>query len=119
MKIKLLFVTVMLSLLGWGQLSVPYYNTFDNPVDTAGWTHYAISGTDDWEMGIPSGQYLNAPYSYPGAWVTNLEGQYTGHSTMVLVSPSFDFSTIPSNFVCLSNKEDIVQQRLHTSWNIR
>jgi hypothetical protein len=93
-----LLITFIFFNVGFGQISVPYFNSFDSPADETGWTHYAITGTDDWEMGQPSGQYLNAAFSNPGAWVTNLDGPYQGYSSRVLVTPAFDFTNLPANF---------------------
>lgn len=75
-----------------GQIVPPYSNNFDIPNDTLGWVHYAIQGTDDWERGTPTGPLLNSAYSAPNAWGTNLEGNFTANSVMILESPSFDFS---------------------------
>ncbi len=103
MKLRILLSSpfLLLSVFSFGQLPVPYSNSFDTPANETGWTHMALSGTDDWEMGTPSGNYINSAYSNPGAWKTNLEGQYNGYSSRVLVTPSFDFTNLPTNF-CLS-----------------
>ena len=75
-----------------GQTAIPYYNNFDNPNDTVGWTHYAISGLDDWELGIPNDDTFSSAYSPENAWATNLDGSYAGNSERVLETPSFDLS---------------------------
>lgn len=74
------------------QTTLPYFNYFDNPGDTVGWSHYAINGTDDWELGAPNHNYFSSAYSSPNSWVTNLTGNFSGSSNMVLETPSFDFS---------------------------
>jgi len=81
------------------QSSVPYYNFFDNPNDTTGWNHYAISGTDSWQMGVPNGNVLNSSYSLPSAWVTNLNGNVPQFSVAVLETPYFDLSDLSINYV--------------------
>ncbi|UTW66663.1 T9SS type A sorting domain-containing protein [bacterium SCSIO 12643] len=74
------------------QMPLPYYNNFDSPSDTVGWSHYALTGTDEWEWGAPTGTKLNTPFSSPNVWGTNLNGQYSFNSKMCLETPSFDLS---------------------------
>ncbi|MBU1720752.1 MAG: hypothetical protein KKA07_16925 [Bacteroidetes bacterium] len=80
------------------QVAIPYHNNFDTPSDSSGWTHYAITGTDDWELGVPAYGYYTAAYSAPNAWVTNLDNVYALHSERVLETPVFDLSDTSSNF---------------------
>jgi hypothetical protein len=71
----------------------PYSSSFDNlPADTAGWTHYAISGTEDWEVGAPAGNYITVPYSIDNAWVTDLDTAAAPNSIRCLETPYFDLS---------------------------
>lgn len=74
------------------QLSVPYYNDFTKMSDTTGWSHYSLSGSDDWEYGLPLGNTLDESFSPPYVWATNLDGDFTTQSVMCLETPSFDLS---------------------------
>jgi len=82
----------------YGQVAIPYYNSFDNPNDTIGWTHYAISGSDDWEIGIPTNYYFSSAYSFPNAWVTDLDNNYAGYSERVLETPFFNLTDTTSDY---------------------
>ena len=95
MKQIILIITILASGLInnlHGQVSLPYFNNFDNPSDTTGWSHYSISGTDNWELGTPNGTFLNSTFSPVKAWATNLSGNFTTNSIMCLETPFFDFS---------------------------
>ena len=83
----------------YGQITIPYYNSFDYQNDTIGWTHYAISGTDDWERGMPSDYNFSSAYSFPNAWVTDLDNDYAGYSERVLVTPFFDLTDTTSECI--------------------
>ncbi len=74
------------------QIPVPYSIIFDNLNDTAGWTHHAISGTDDWVMGEPTKSYLNQAFTWPNAWVNFLTGNAATNSNRVLETPAFNLS---------------------------
>ncbi|KGO94199.1 T9SS type A sorting domain-containing protein [Flavobacterium subsaxonicum] len=68
------------------QTTVPYYNTFDNPLDGADWTHYAISGNDDWT-------FTQAYGSYTEAWKTGYSDvQQPGER--VLETPAFNLTGV-------------------------
>lgn len=96
MKKSILITTAFLiSLICYqitAQITLPYYNNFDQPGDTAGWNHYSISGVDAWECGIPMGNALNSSLTPPNVWATNLDGSWTSFSVMCLETPYFDFS---------------------------
>lgn len=86
-----LLILFILTIPVQAQITPPYYNNFELPGDTAGWSHYASSGTDDWEMGIPD--YSNFyPLTGEYAWVTNLTGAAAPNSIRMLETPSFDLS---------------------------
>ena len=92
-KKQLIIVFLLLSVRGMAQIVPPYYNNFDNPIiDTVGWSHYALSGSDNWEIGAPIGSVLSAAFSSQNVWATNLSGDFTQNSIMCLETPSFDFS---------------------------
>jgi hypothetical protein len=95
MKKSILLIAFLISLISYqttAQITLPYYNNFDQPGDTAGWIHYSISGSDDWECGIPMGNALNSSLTPPNVWATNLDGSFTNFSVMCLETPYFDFS---------------------------
>ena len=81
------------------QVAVPYHNSFDNLInDTIGWSHHAINGTDDWEIGTPNKYYLHSPFSLPNVWITDLDNGYAGYSERVLETPSFNLSNTSTNY---------------------
>lgn len=100
MKKNILFL--FLSIVSYNtirsQISLPYYQNFDS-VSCFGWTHYALLGNDDWQRGIPSGQYLNVANSAPNVWGTNLSGSTTDNSIMELETPDFDLSDLTKTFL--------------------
>lgn len=93
---KALIIFLMVSVFGcvssFAQFSIPYTNSFDTGT-AVGWTHYALYGQDNWQLGVPSFTLQNFPYSTPNCWGTNLTGNYSGNSGMCLQSPAFDFSS--------------------------
>lgn len=95
----LLSIACGLTNSGYGQITIPYYNYFDNiVVDTVGWSHYAISGIDNWEIGVPSDNNFNGAMSTPNSWVTDLDTNYSLNSVMALESPIIDLSDTTINF---------------------
>lgn len=101
-KSQILIFTFLIFFLkaNFGQPILPYYNSFDNlPNDTAGWSHYALSGTDDWALGTPTKTSFNAAMSAPNAWVTNLTTWYALNSDRVLVSPAFNLSDTSKSYI--------------------
>jgi len=102
MRILVLIHLVFLTCNGlFAQLSVPYQNDFDHlPIDSIGWSHYALNGTDDWQIGVPSGgQYFNASFSPSNAWATNLSGPYATNSERALVTPYFDLTSTAAHYI--------------------
>ncbi len=97
-KITVIFLLIGLATVKslFGQVSVPYFSGFDNPIDTIGWSHYATSNTDDWELGTPAKNFFQIAYSQPNAWVTDLDTSYAANSTRALESPYFDLSDTSS-----------------------
>ncbi|WP_417603271.1 CARDB domain-containing protein [Owenweeksia hongkongensis] len=71
--------------------SIPYSNDFES--QSTGWRHDASLGTDDWELGVPSGSVLNQAFSGSKAWVTNKNGQVSPKSRMHLYTPVYDLTT--------------------------
>ncbi|MGK7388697.1 MAG: fibronectin type III domain-containing protein [Candidatus Cyclobacteriaceae bacterium M2_1C_046] len=67
--------------------SFPYTESFED-----GKSSWAVEGDPVWELGVPSGDILNAASDGDTAWVTNLSGNYPDESTSFLVSPVFDFT---------------------------
>ncbi|MDQ3047026.1 MAG: hypothetical protein M3R27_05710 [Bacteroidota bacterium] len=73
------------------QVIPPYTQKFDS-IPCTGWNHYAVSGTDDWQRGVPLGPQLNVASSAPKVWGTNLTGVTSANSVMALETPIFDLS---------------------------
>lgn len=92
---------LLISVFSIAQTSVspPYFTDFENTSSIAGWSHYAISGTDDWEWGTPTGYYLYQTKSGTKAWGTNIEGNYNKNSNRVLQSPFFDLSDTSKEYI--------------------
>jgi len=80
------------------QITPPYYQNFDS-VTCTGWSHYAISGTDYWQRGVPTGNYLNIVASTPNVWATNLSGNMEYTSMMALETPDFDLSNMTKTYL--------------------
>ncbi len=80
------------------QITPPYHQNFDSASCT-GWIHYALSGGDDWQRGVPSGLYLNTASSAPNVWGTNLSGSTTANSIMELETPDFNLSDLSKIFL--------------------
>lgn len=83
----------------FSQIVPPYDNKFDTN-DTVAWIHYAISGTDDWQLGIPNKYHTNYAFSSPNVWATTVSNWYpASYSDRALQTPTFDFSNTPNNLV--------------------
>jgi len=98
-KIILFFIVgVLISIHSYSQITPPYSNNFDNYIDTVGWSHYALSGSDDWQIGVPFANLLNTSFSQQKVWGTNLGGAFTQNSIMCLETPFFDFSDTSKSY---------------------
>jgi hypothetical protein len=80
------------------QVNPLYYSNFDGPNDTLGWSHHAISGTDDWIAGTPAKYYFYAN-SYPTSWVTKLTGKCAINSERVLETPFYNLTDTSAHYV--------------------
>ncbi len=75
--------------------SLPYAENFDGA--TTPWTTQAINGrVNSWARGTPAKTVINAAYSAPNAFVTNLTTNYglSGDEEAALVSPQFNFTAL-------------------------
>lgn len=89
MKHKYLFlIIILISQFGFAQLDLPYINNFNSTSSDEGWTHYAISGTDNWERGND----LENPDITDLSWNTKLNGSPAPNSMTVLESPAFNLT---------------------------
>ncbi len=70
----------------------PYTEDFEAPF--TGWTSDAVSGNNDWELGMPATTNLNTTHSGLNAWVTNLSGDYNYDDDCYVLSPCFDFTSL-------------------------
>ncbi|MEI6575193.1 MAG: lamin tail domain-containing protein [Bacteroidota bacterium] len=66
----------------------PYVQDFES--DFTGWISGAISGTNEWELGIPSKTFLNGTHSGQKAWTTGLTQNYNINTNCYVQSPCFD-----------------------------
>ena len=93
LKISILIAVLLKAIILNGQVLPPYFNDFENlEEDTLGWSHYATEGTDDWEIGEPSGEQFFEAYSGLNAWCTDLDTSLAENSTRFLITPYFDLS---------------------------
>ncbi len=100
-RIKILPLLLFISSLAFGVgIKPPYSNNFDLTSDTAGWSHYALQGTDDWQRGVPNGSVLYTALSAPNVWATNLNGKFTANSVMALETPFFDLTDTTKFMLC-------------------
>lgn len=98
MKNFLSYLCLLVLVPVYGQVTIPYTQNFDTG-SSVGWTHYALYGTDNWQLGTPSYSPQTYAISSPNCWGTNLSGPYTASSSMCLESPSFDLSGVTQNTV--------------------
>ncbi len=70
----------------------PYQENFDQ--NSGGWSAFGTNST--WEWGAPAGPTINAPYSAPNVWTTNLTGYYSNNDASHVLSPCFDFTALAS-----------------------
>lgn len=99
-KKAIFFIVIILFQVNniFSQIIPPYQNDFDSN-DTLGWSHYAISGTDDWKLTTPQKVNFTSAYSAPKAWVTNKTGNFSANSNRVLQTPCFDLSDTTQKLV--------------------
>ncbi|MBT5120651.1 MAG: hypothetical protein HOM34_08025, partial [Planctomycetes bacterium] len=80
-----------------GVRNIIYFNDFEGTSD-AGWTHSAISGSDDWQRGTPNGKAGDPGDAFSGTkcWGNDLgngqDGEYAANINVYLDSPDFDCS---------------------------
>jgi len=99
MKRVLVFIFCLVLSVGYSQISVPYFNNFDNvTTDTIGWVHSAINGVDDWEIGEVNGVFISDSYTGNKGWVTNLDTSLAENSVRYLETPYFSINT-PDSYV--------------------
>ena len=70
----------------------PYTQDFEAPF--TGWTSDAVSGNNDWELGMPATTNINTTHSGLNAWVTNLSGDYNSNDDCYVLSPCFNFTSL-------------------------
>ncbi|MFY0627530.1 MAG: T9SS type A sorting domain-containing protein [Reichenbachiella sp.] len=97
LKVNQLILALFLSSTIYAQpiTSFPYLEDFE--AGKNGWSadnnYYPQTSETGWELGQPSGDFINTAYSGSNAWVTNLDGNYAeGDNYQFLISPIFDFS---------------------------
>jgi hypothetical protein len=71
--------------------TLPYSENFDGT--TTYWTASSVNGgINNWALGTPAKTYLNAAYSTPNAFVTNLAANYSLNAECIVLSPQFNFT---------------------------
>jgi hypothetical protein len=71
-------------------VAFPYSVNFDS--GAAGWTSGVISGTSQWQLGMPTKTKINTTHSGSNAWVTNLSSDYCNSANIWVKSPEMDFT---------------------------
>jgi len=89
---------------------------FDDDFETgsAGWTHAKLSGPpeapDEWELGAPAGDGVNAPssaFSGSAVWGTDLDGRYERGHDIVLTSPPIAIPDVEASTLSFRHWYDI------------
>lgn len=70
----------------------PYIEDFES--GQGGWI--ADGQSSSWQFGQPSNNLINTASSGVNAWVTNLTGNYNNNENSFVVSPCYDFSSMPN-----------------------
>lgn len=84
--------TLMSNVYGIPVVRFPYLDNFDSTA-ACNWLPIAIGNNNmPWELGTPNKTTINAAFSAPNAWTTQLTGNPPGNSQGYLFSPLFDFS---------------------------
>jgi hypothetical protein len=95
--LKLWIVLAISSLQAQNIKPLPFSTNFDTQ-DTTGWTSYALSGTNDWELGLVV-KWLPA-ISSSVAWSNNRTSSSMARaSDRALETPTFDFSNTNITYV--------------------
>ena len=89
----------------------PYYEDFETSSANA-WTHVddlTVGNTgvlphDDWELGYPNKNWLNEPHTGNLAYVTKINGYYSGNSRSSLLTPLFDLSVVSNPLLSFYHK---------------
>ena len=92
---KLYFLILLFCQFTFAQLDLPYINNFNNTSSDEGWSHYGISGSDNWERGNANSN----PFIDDLSWNTALNDEPSSNSIMVLESPAFDLTNAALPYV--------------------
>ena len=69
---------------------LPYFEDFES--GNGGWL---AGGTlSSWELGLPTGVFIDTSYSGINSWVTDLDANYVDGEISYIESPCFDFSSL-------------------------
>jgi hypothetical protein len=70
--------------------ALPYFEDFES--GAGGWL---TGGTlSSWELGLPTGEFIDTAYSGVNSWVTDLDANYVDGELSFIESPCFDFSSL-------------------------
>lgn len=81
-------------------INLPYSNSFNTSQEVSEWTHYSLTGVDDWESGIP----LNFGNYTSDAFVTNLTSNCAISSIRCLETPDFNLVNNSTNQILSFNQ---------------
>lgn len=98
------YLAIVLSVLGFAafaQQAVPYQTDFETQNAPADWTHYALSGSDDWAFGHPEVSLTAASRG----WETGIGFNDPAESSnRALETPAFDLSAPGSNVISFTHR---------------
>ncbi len=84
--------TGCLRLFGIPVLNLPSNDNFDGSTVNFISTPATAGGVNSWQQGVPSKPRMNAAFSAPQAWVTNLTSSFSPNHTAFLYSPYYNFN---------------------------
>ena len=87
--------TLFSSFMGVGIKALSYDNNFDGSVEFFG------DNNSSWQRGVPNGANINAAYSSPNVWMSDLNSGYPNDAYSYLYTPFFDFSSVQAGDTAL------------------
>jgi CARDB len=106
---KRIFFQLLLTLTPFAlkaQIQPPYSQDFDEATAPSGWTHYALTGTDDWAWGTPQKDTFTSASSSPNAFMTGLVDDAATSSDRYLQTPAFNLSSTTDYYLSFDHKTD-------------
>ena len=93
--LKTFAVLLFISSASFAQ-TLPYFNLFNDAATVTGWTHYAVTGTDDWVLTPAFG-------TYPESWKTG-SGDMQQPGERMLETPEFNLTNVTDPVLTINHK---------------